>query len=191
MANNVMPPDRLRALSALRRGQRDGPPVIGALARMIPEKGLLELLDELAAAPAAWSAARIGAEHEDPYYERRVNERADTRVELLGPVRDLPAFFGSIDVLVVPSTGKEGQPGVIVEALAAGRPVIARRPVWSRDYEGLPVVPYDDDLAAALAELPTAPADPAALAERFGAGQLLGAIERAAHRSAHRRVLPL
>jgi hypothetical protein len=196
-ANNFLRPARLAELGAAsgRRSAQGGAPVLGVLARMIPEKGLLELIDELAAAPEAWSAARFGTEPEDSSYEQRVRDRAAAiGVDLVGAVTDVAAFYGSVDVLVVPSTGNEGQPGVIVEALAAGLPVIARRAMWSADYDGLPVLPYDgaDDLAGRLGEVATAaPADPAAVAERFGAGQLLAAIDRAAHRSAQQRVVPL
>jgi glycosyltransferase involved in cell wall biosynthesis len=193
-ANNFLPPERMAALVAARRaGRADGAPVVGALGRMIPAKGLLELVGELAAARPSWSVARIGAEPEDAAYESRVRERAGAGIELLGAVRDLPAFFASIDVLVVPSTGNEGQPGVIVEALAAGVPVVVRRPVWSQDYDGLPVVPYDGagDLAARLGRLPGVAVAPDELAERFGPAQLLAAVERAAQRSAQRRVVPL
>ncbi len=79
----------------------------------------------------------------------------------------------------MPSIGTEGQPTVIVEGLARGLPVIVRRPIWSRDFEGLPVLPYanPDELAAAIAQAQKlAPAAPEELERRFGPEQALDAL---------------
>jgi SAM-dependent methyltransferase len=154
---------------------------------MIPEKGILELVDELAAAPDAWSAARIGAPPQDPAYRERVERRVaelglGDRVALVGEVTDLDAFFASVSVLVVPSTGNEGQPTVILEALLHGRPVIVRAPIWSSTYAGLPVAPYTtaDELAHRLRAPLDGPVDVDAIAERFGGGrEILDAITAA------------
>ena len=72
---------------------------------------------------------------------------------------------------------------VIVEALAHGRPALVRRRVFSpRDYEGLPVLPYEGpaELKARLGELPSDPAPPEVLRRRFGPEQALEAILGAA-----------
>jgi glycosyltransferase involved in cell wall biosynthesis len=175
--NNFLDPAVLDAMVAGRTPRPDaGAPVVGVLGRLIPEKGALELVEELAAIGAP--RPLIAGARQDEEYARRVEAGA----ELLGHLDDVAGFLARIDVLVVPSTGNEAQPTAILEALAAGRPVIVREPVYSDDFAGLPVLRYTDagDLARALGELPHEPADAAILRERFGPEQAIAAIERAA-----------
>jgi len=49
----------------------------------------------------------------------------DGTVMFLGARRDVPELLGSSDVFVLSTTPNEGRPGVIMEALAAGLPIIA------------------------------------------------------------------
>ncbi|MCW3001162.1 MAG: glycosyl transferase group 1 [Conexibacter sp.] len=49
------------------------------------------------------------------------------RVQLVGRVDDVGTFLAACDVLVVPSVRDESLPLVVLEAMAAGRPVIASR----------------------------------------------------------------
>ncbi len=163
------------------------PPVVGVLARLIAEKGVAELVDELAACPHAWSTARLAGPAQHADYETVVRERIAAhglgdRIGLEGR-REAAAFIDAIDVLVVPSTGTEGQPTVALEALARGVPVVLRAAVHSPDYAGLPVAVYHDasDLGAALERLPAEPAPLAEIARRFGAGQALDGLLRAGH----------
>ncbi|WP_307861103.1 glycosyltransferase [Microbacterium sp. SD291] len=131
--------------------------VVGFLGRLVPEKGLLVLLDALASDPRLHAriagtgplSARIEA-------ESATRGLAD-RVEYVGGVEpgDVPEFLAGIDVLAVPSlptpswTEQFGR--VAVEAMAAGVPVV------SSDAGALPdvvsgaglVVPHGD--ASALA----------------------------------------
>lgn len=173
---------------ASRESRRNGKPVLGVLARFIPGKAQLDLVEELAAA-RSWSRALFAGRHEDAAYTDRVRERIAAlglgeRISVLDPVDELGPFFDSIDVLVVPSTGSfEGQGMVIVEALAHGRPALVRRRVFSpHDYEGLPVLPYEGaaELDARLGELPFDPAPIESLRRRFGPEQALEAIRAAA-----------
>jgi glycosyltransferase involved in cell wall biosynthesis len=177
--------------AASREPRPNGEAVIGVLARFIPGKGQLDLVDELGAA-GSWSRALFAGRPEDAAYADRVRGRIAAlglgeRVSVLDPVDDLGPFFDSIDVLVVPSTGSfEGQGMVIVEALAHGRPALVRRRVFSpHDYEDLPVLPYEGpaELGARLAELPLDPAPVESLRRRFGPEQALEAILAAAART--------
>ena len=125
---------------------------------------------------------------QDPVYVEEVEDAIASaglanRVRLLGHTDDVPGFLAAVDVLVVPSSGTEGQPTAILEALACGRPVVVRRPVWSRDFEGLPVVAYDrrEELAAALQRLPAAAAQHDELRRRFGPEQVLAALVGTPH----------
>ncbi len=101
------------------------------LARISRRKGVLELVEELAANPGLWSELLVAGGHEQPDYvaeiERRVSELGlAERVRLMGVVPDAFEFIGSLDAVVVPSTGTEGQPLTILEALACGRPAVVR-----------------------------------------------------------------
>lgn len=180
--NNFLAPDELAPLAAVRRG-RNGGGVVGVLARLIPEKGVAELVDELAAQPEAWTQLRVAGARQDEGYARDVEARilrsglAD-RVTLLGALHDVPAFLGGLDALAVPSTGREAQPTTILEAVAAAVPVVCRRPIMSPDFLDLPVAPYDTpaELAAALAA-PGAPATLPEIERRFGVAQVLAALD--------------
>ncbi len=181
--NNFLDPDELDRAAAQRVPRTAArPPVVGVLARLIPEKGLVELVEELASCPDDWSALRIGGGAQDPAYAERLAAAIDRlglgdRVELLGHVAELPEFFAAADVLVVPSTGHEGQPTAILEALAHGLPVVVRAPIWSPDFAGLPVSRYatGEELGQALRLRPEpAPADE--LQRRFGPQQALDAL---------------
>jgi glycosyltransferase involved in cell wall biosynthesis len=164
-------------------------PALGVLARLIPDKGIAELVDGLATDEirGGWSRLIIGGSFQDAAYTRAVERRVgdlglSDRIRLLGEVDDVPDFLGSIDALVVPSTGNEAQPTVILEGLAHGVPVIVREPLLSPDYDDLPVVPYADasNLARILRDLPTRPAPVEELILRFGPDQALAALESAA-----------
>ncbi|MEA2428758.1 MAG: hypothetical protein QOF37_2386 [Thermoleophilaceae bacterium] len=186
--NNFLDPADLESMLARRAPTPGGEaPVAGFLGRLIPEKGAVELVEELAAVRGSWSRLLIGGARQDEKYARLVEARAvelgvGGQVHLPGHVDDVPEFLAGIDVLVVPSTGNEAQPTVILEALALGRPVLVREPVWSPDFEGLPVVPYRDaaGLGERLAALPPADADPELLRRRFGPAQAIAAIDAAA-----------
>ncbi len=188
-ANNFLTKSEIAPFEALRadRSAPSGPPVLGTLARMIPEKGLVELVEELARRTARplWKRLVLAAFPQDEAYERRLRARIgqlglEDVVELVAP-RPATDVLAGVDALIVPSTGHEAQPTAIIEALAAGVPVIVRAPLWSSAYAGLPVLRYASraELAAALERLPPAPAEPAAIAARFGPEQFMAALESA------------
>lgn len=136
--------------------------VVGLLGRLVPEKGVLLLLDALAADPVLHAriagTGPLAAAIETEAARRGVAER----VRFLGGIDpdEVAGFYASIDVLAVPSmptrrwTEQFGR--VAVEAMAAGVPVV------SSDAGALPdvvggagiVVPQGDApaLAAAVRE---------------------------------------
>jgi glycosyltransferase involved in cell wall biosynthesis len=162
-------------------------PVLGVLARLIPGKGIIEVIDELALSRANWSHLLIAGEREREDYARAVENRIaalrlEEDVHLLGRIDDLAAFFNQIDVLIVPSVGNEGQPTVILEALAHVRPVIVREPIWSHAFLGLPVLTYQDadELRSALTRLAAPTLSPEKLERVFGPLPVIEALEEAA-----------
>jgi glycosyltransferase involved in cell wall biosynthesis len=181
--NNVLLPEELE--SPPPRDSSGRAPVLAVLARMIPEKGVVELLDELAAIPDSWSRLVVAGRADGADYAGAVEKRAVAgSISVLGHVDNVRGLLAEVDVVVVPSTGHEGQPGVILEALACDRPVIVREQVWSDDYAGLPVEPYRTaaDLARILGTITSAPVDRNELARRFGPAQAVAALEQAAGR---------
>jgi len=162
---------------------------LAVLARMIPEKGILEMLDEAATSTELWSTLAIGAPRQDQAYEARVRDRIDElglagRARLCGAISDVAGFIDAADVLVVPSTGCEGQPTTIIEALARGVPVLAREPILSEDFGGLPVHGYHDasDFGAALLKLRPYVASVDDMRRRFGPDQAIDGLLAAAGR---------
>lgn len=187
--NNFLSPSQLADLSAKRPVSRPVPssarPTLGVLARLIPEKGVDVLIAELCRYPEGWEKLIVAGPREDEAHSQAI-ERAiefgavQGRVSLIGEVHDIAGFLSQIDALVVPSTGTEGQPTVILEALAAGVPVIVRASMASVDFAGLPVVGYETpaDLRDRILYLPP-PSDPLLLADRFGVGQVESALREA------------
>ncbi len=174
-------------LGDLRPKVPDGKPSLLALGRISPEKGLIELVDDLAAIPESWEQMVIAGGVHDHAYADQLEQRIESlgladRITLPGFVENIAELLAAADAVVVPSTGTEGQPGVIIEALAAGVPAIVRSPVWSPDFDGLPVLRFDDaaGLQARLEQLPLGPAPRDEVRRRFGPEQLLDAIIAAA-----------
>ena len=151
------------------------PPVdraIVAVGRLVPEKGFDTLLRALAALPEA--TLTILGEGPDRARLEALAHRLGVahRLTLPGFAADPRPWLDRARVAALPSRF-EGYPAVLVEALAAGRPVAATRcsPAIDEliDRASGRAVPIDDAraLAAALAELlDAAPPDPHALAAR-------------------------
>ena len=130
---------------------------IGVVARLAAMKGIEYLLDAVAELVAKHPNIRIRIAGEGRLKEnlhKRTSELGLAgRVEFLGHVPDIKCFYGSIDVLVLPSIHTEGLPLVVLEAMAAALPIVATTvggtPEAIRDgHDGLLVPPAD---AAALA----------------------------------------
>jgi SAM-dependent methyltransferase len=187
--SNFMDEGAVRRIVAARTPPPGGPrPIVGFLGRLIPNKGVLELVEELAAVPDAWAQARIAAPPQDVQYAHRVRERIEElgladRIHLLGEVHELDAFFASIDVLVVPSIGAhEGQPTVILESLLYARPIVAREQLQSAQLDDLPIGFYGtpSQLGEQLEDPPSRTVDADEFLKRFGAREVVATILRVA-----------
>lgn len=111
------------------------PPTIGCVGRIAKEKGQREFL---AAAGEIWAAvpnarfliagAALFGDRAAESYERAVRlAGAGMPVEFTGWVDDVYSVMSRLDLLIVPSVWDEPNPRVILEAFAAGVPVLALR----------------------------------------------------------------
>ncbi len=109
---------------------RSGGRRIGCVARLSPEKGIDRLISAFAAVVRRMPDARltiVGEGEERPALEARVRELGlGESVEFLGFQDDVAAALGTFDLFVLPSL-TEGIPLALLEAMAAGLPVIATR----------------------------------------------------------------
>jgi glycosyltransferase involved in cell wall biosynthesis len=147
--------------------------LVGNVGRLALQKGQRHLIAAmpllLERVPRARAIIAGGGDLED-YLRDLANEMGvGERVHVLGPRKDVPALMHAIDVFVMPSIW-EGFGLVLLEAMAAGRPIVASRvatipEVVAEGETGL-LVPAGDPLAlaTALAEL----ADQPEVAARMG-----------------------
>jgi glycosyltransferase involved in cell wall biosynthesis len=161
--------NREKIRSAL--GINTGSLLIGTVGRLEPIKGIAYFVD------AARSIAEKIPNSEfiviGDGAERAVLERAagflGGRIRFLGLRSDVPELMAALDIMVLPSLN-EGMGRVLVEAAAAGTPVVASRvggvPEVVRDGEtGILVAPGD---ASAIADAVTVLCSDTEKRERFG-----------------------
>ena len=122
--------DRVAAAARL-RSEVGIPPdakVVGLVGHLVAQKSPEHALDVIAGVRARGEAAHLVVAGDGPLrpaLERQISARALTPfVHLLGERRDVAMVLGGIDVLVSTSAS-EGVPGVLIEALMAGCPVVA------------------------------------------------------------------
>jgi glycosyltransferase involved in cell wall biosynthesis len=110
-----------------------GPPRIGCIGRISPEKGQLEFVAAAAriheALPgcqfAVYGEAMFGSPQRKGYAEEVRSAAAGLPIEFRGWVSDVYGALAELDLVLVPSVGAEATTRVILEAFAAGVPVIA------------------------------------------------------------------
>jgi len=147
--------------------------LVGNVGRLALQKGQRHLIGAmpllLERVPHARAIIAGGGDLED-YLRALASEiGVAEQVHVLGPRKDVPALMHAIDVFVMPSIW-EGFGLVLLEAMAAGRPIVASRvatiPEVVADRETGLLVPAGDPLALAeaLAELAGQPEE----ASRFG-----------------------
>ena len=167
-------------------GAATGDVVVGFAGRMVKVKDLPTLVRAFARAYSAMPALRLVLAGNGP--ERAAAEalagdlHVGHRVHFLGWVDDLPRFYSTLDVFALSSVN-EGTPVAAIEAMAAGRAVVATSvggvpDVVEHDTSGLLVPPRDADaLGAALARL----AADRELRAAMGAAGRARAMERYSH----------
>jgi glycosyltransferase involved in cell wall biosynthesis len=115
-------------------GSYTAPLRIAFLGRLHPTKGLDILVRAIASLPNAPLELHVYGIHEDPVegaYVRSLRQAAagDPRIRFSAPVPSdqVPALLRDYDVLAVPSRWLETGPLVVLEAFAAGLPVIGSK----------------------------------------------------------------
>jgi glycosyltransferase involved in cell wall biosynthesis len=161
--NAVVPaPDDPPDLSGLLPDGWPEGPLVGVVARLQPEKGVATFLEAAARVSKFSPETRFLVAGDGPLREelQGLAERLgmEDRVLFLGYRSDARALMELLDVLVVPSM-TEGSPLIVLEAMAAGLPVVASDVGGVPDQarhgeEGLLVPPGDPEaLAGAMGEL--------------------------------------
>lgn len=107
-----------------------GQPLIAAVSRLSPEKGLdllIEAVARLSAAGRPVSLVVAGDGQERAALERQAAAlRIQDRVHFLGLVQNVTSLYSEVDMVVLPSRpGREGLPNVLLEAMRADVPVVA------------------------------------------------------------------
>jgi glycosyltransferase involved in cell wall biosynthesis len=134
--------------------------VIGCASRLIEGKGIEDAIAALARPSLARAVLRIAGTGplEAPLRELARSVDVEGRVEFSGRVLDMPAFWRSVDVAVVPSNQWIESFGMVaLEAMACARPVVVTRngaltSLVKDGQTGIVVPPADvDALAGALA----------------------------------------
>lgn len=114
---------RVRARRAL--GIPEDARAVGIVGRLVPIKNHELFLEALAEAPSLLGVVVGGGEREAELKEMAARLGVAERVIWLGWRQDLPAIYPALDALALTSHD-EGTPVAVLEALAAGVPVVAR-----------------------------------------------------------------
>jgi phosphatidylinositol alpha-mannosyltransferase len=174
----------------------DGKPNILFVGRAEKRKGLKHLLRAVPLVREYHPHARFIIVSDGPLragFERYVDRAGWSDVVFTGRVSDadLPSYYGSADIFVSPATGGESQGIVLLEALAAGLPIVAsniagHRTVLTTGEDGVLTPPADhEQLAWAICHLLNEPPEMERLrtaarerAEAFSWPRVAGEIEQ-------------
>lgn len=175
----------------------EGPPVFLMIARLLREKGALDLVEAARRLKARGIEARVqilGPLDPSPLAISKAEVdawNAEGAVEYLGETKDVRPYLKACSVYVLPSYYREGIPRSILEAMATGRAVVTADTPGCRDTvvegeNGYVVPPRDPAaLAAALARF----AEDPGLAARMGRRSLDFARERFDVEAVNRKLL--
>ncbi len=121
-----LPPDPARqAIDRAALGLPADRPLIAWVGVMRPEKNLGRLLRAFSRVPASAMLVLIGDGRERPEVERQIQELGlDGRVRLLGFRDDAAAILSLFDLFIL-SSDTEQMPMVVLEAMAAGLPIVS------------------------------------------------------------------
>jgi glycosyltransferase involved in cell wall biosynthesis len=130
--------------------------VIGTVGRLTIQKGQKYLLDAVAMLRKKFPQIALLIVGDGPMRDELSNHikalGIDKNAILVGTRRDIPRLLSAMDIFVLPSLW-EGSPNALIEAMAAGKPVIATdippiREIINLDKVGI-LVPVEDSKAIA------------------------------------------
>ncbi len=107
----------------------EGPVRVVLIARMIREKGVPEFVEAARILHGKAKFILAGAPDEGNHNALTADElrawQDEGLVEWLGPVKDIPALLAASHIACQPSSYREGLPKSALEAMAAGKPLVA------------------------------------------------------------------
>jgi glycosyltransferase involved in cell wall biosynthesis len=123
------PDEARRAATLARLGWSDGPPVVGFLGRLVPQKGIEWLTSVLDRVTTPWRALVVGSGPLEKMVSAWGGRYAD-RVRVVTARHDeVPAYLNAMDVLCAPSQTtprwREQFGRMLIEAFASGVAVVA------------------------------------------------------------------
>ncbi|MFC1662736.1 glycosyltransferase family 4 protein [Patescibacteria group bacterium] len=144
--------------------RQNNDPLIVSIGRLSPRKGIRYIVAAMPHVIDKIPRARlvvVGGGFLKTYYQNMVLPRLKDRVRFTGYATEseLPQYYAAADICVFPSTGAESFGIVLIEAMAAGKPVIASNipgynAVVSHDRDGFLTQPRNPKaLAQALVDL--------------------------------------
>ena len=116
----IQPADRARAKRSM---QLESTPVAAFVGRLQPEKGVALAIETIAGLDS-WHLLVAGHGVERSAAEKLASRVAPGRVTFLGHVPSVAPVLAAADVLLI-SSSTEGMPGVAIEALMLGLPVVS------------------------------------------------------------------
>lgn len=109
-------------------GISENVPTVVFVGRLSAEKGCHRLLDIVRRVSADIRFLVVGSGPlETELLERIHREGLENRVQMLGFRKDIPAILAAADLLVLPSDYESTAPFALMEAMAAGKPIVASR----------------------------------------------------------------
>jgi len=153
------PGDKVAARRALRLPENE--PIIGIVATLRSWKGHRFLVSAMN--DPVLRRARlviVGDGPQEPVLQTQIQEAGlSERVQLVGKHDDVPLWLQAFDVFALPSTGNEGVPQALMQAMACAVPVVTTDagaiPELARDGENALIVPKESvpELAAAIGRI--------------------------------------
>lgn len=170
--SRFQPGDRKRARETL--GLSPDVPIVGIVATLRSWKGhrfLISAMDDPRLAAAR--LVIVGEGPQDPALREQARaSRANDRIVFAGQQEDVTPWMQTFDIFALPSTGNEGVPQALMQAMATGLPVVTTPvgaiPELVKDGESGLLVPPEN--VAALTDALARLLSDSALAAKLGAG---------------------